>query len=102
MTPLWVPAASPLVFTASVMAPELVPLAGVSVSQPASSLADQFKVPPPLLLTLSVWLFGFAPPACAVKVNVLGLRAMDGGGVTVSVTLAVLGVLLAPTAATVM
>jgi hypothetical protein len=48
------------------------------VSQPALSLADQDKVPPPALLMLSVCAAGDAPPCWAENARLNGLRLMAG------------------------
>ena len=44
-----------------VVEPGAVPEAGLRVSHVAVSLTDQLKVPPPVLVRLSVWFVGFAP-----------------------------------------
>ena len=70
-------------------APFPVPEAGLSVNQAALSLALQLKVPPPVLLMLTVWVAGLAPPCVAVKAKLAGLALMAGGteaAVTVNVT----------------
>ena len=54
----------------------------------ALSLADQLKVPPPVLLIVKVWAAGLTP-AWAVKVKLVGLAPMagaTGAAVTVNVT----------------
>ena len=56
-----------------------VPEAGDTVSQAALSLALQLKVPPPVLLMLTVWAAGFVPPWVAVKDKLVGLAPMAGG-----------------------
>jgi hypothetical protein len=63
----------------SVTAPLPVPEAGLSVNQAALSLAVQLKVPPPVLLMLTVWDAGLAPPWVAVKERLVGLAPMAGG-----------------------
>ncbi len=55
-----------------------VPLAGLTLSQGALSLAVQLSVPPPVLVMLSVWLAGLLPPAVAVKLRLVGLTPMVG------------------------
>ena len=45
----------------SVIVPFPVPEAGLTVNQAALSLADQVRVPPPVLLILSVWAAGLVP-----------------------------------------
>jgi hypothetical protein len=54
------------VLTVSVTAPFPVPEAGLSVNQAALSLADQVRVPPPVLLMLKVCAVGLLPPCWAV------------------------------------
>jgi hypothetical protein len=49
-----VPAVSVPVTTLNVVVPLLVPEVSESVNHPASSLADQVRVPPPVLLMLRV------------------------------------------------
>ena len=56
-----------------------VPVPGLRVSHVASSLADQVKVPPPVLLMLRVCEAGLTPPCVAVKERLLGLAPMAGG-----------------------
>jgi hypothetical protein len=74
------------VVAVNVTEPLPVPEAGLSVNQVAVSVADQVKVPPPVLLILRVWLAGFPPPCCAVNDRLVGLAPMAGGAVTVKVT----------------
>ena len=65
-----------------------VPETRFSVNQGASSLADQVKVPPPVLLMLKVLGAGLTP-GVAVKERLVGLIPMAGGTgavATVSVT----------------
>ena len=68
-----------------------VPEIRSSVSQGASSLADQVKVPPPWLLIFKVWGAGLAP-AVAVKERLVGLIPMAGGTGAVA-TMSVTGTL---------
>jgi hypothetical protein len=56
-----------------------VPEAGLRVSHAALSLALQVKVPPPVLLMLTVWEAGLLPPCCAVNDKLVGLAPMAGG-----------------------
>jgi hypothetical protein len=56
-----------------------VPEAGETASQVALGLALQLKVPPPVLLMLTVWVAGLAPPWVAVKERLVGLAPMAGG-----------------------
>jgi hypothetical protein len=55
-----------------------VPEAGLTVNQAALSLAVQVKVPPPVLLTLTVWVAGLAPPWVAAKARLVGLAPIAG------------------------
>src|SRR5262245_28239510 len=79
-----------------------VPLAGVTVSQGALSLAVQLSVPPPVLVMLIVRFAGLLSPTVAVKLRLAGLTPMVGccGGaeLTVKVTGTLTGVLMAPVA----
>ena len=87
---LYVPAAKLPLVTVNVTAPFPVPEAGLMVNQGALSLAVQLSVPPPLLLILTVWVTGVAPPCVAAKERLVGLTPMTGcatgggtgGGVT--------------------
>ena len=91
-------------FTVAVAEPGALPEAGLRVSQVALSLTLQLKVPPPVLVMLTVWTEGFVPPCTPVKLRLVGLRPMVGGtgaAVTVKVTGTVCGVLVAPVAVTV-
>jgi hypothetical protein len=63
--------------TATVPLP--VPEAGDTVSQAALSLADQVKVPPPVLLMLRLWAAGLLPPCWAENDKLVGLAPMAGG-----------------------
>ena len=75
------PARSPKVFTDRVtgLVPVVVvPDAGVSVSQVASSVTDQVNVPVPGFVMFNVLGAGFAAPCVAVKENVVGLRPRAG------------------------
>ena len=63
----------------AVRVPLPVPVVGLRVSQVALSVADQVKVPPPVLLRLRVWAAGLPPPCCAVKARLIGLAPMAGG-----------------------
>ena len=77
------------VTTLRVTVPVPVPEAGLTANQVALSLALQFKVPPPVLLMLRVWVAGLALPWVAVKASAVGLAPMAGGtgaAVTVKVT----------------
>ena len=75
-------------FTVNVMGAFPVPEDGDNASHAALSLADQLKVPPPVLLIVKVWAAGLTP-AWAVKVKLVGLAPMagaTGAAVTVNVT----------------
>lgn len=75
------PTASVPVAAVSEMAPlPPLPEAGESVNQAALSVALQFRVPPPVLVTLKVWLAGLLPPCWAMKDRLIGLNPMDGLG----------------------
>ena len=69
-------------FTPTVAEPGAVPEAGLKLSHVALSLTDQLRVPPPVLVTLTIWAEGFAPPCTPVKPRLVGLRPIvgDGGG----------------------
>ncbi|BFU93626.1 MAG: hypothetical protein NTNFB02_03480 [Nitrospira sp.] len=62
-----------------VTAPFPVPEAGLRANQAALSLADQVRVPPPVLLMLSVCDEGAEPPCVAVKETLIGLIRIMGG-----------------------
>ena len=64
------------------------------------AVAVQFRVPPPVLEMFTIWSAGLAPPCAPVKIKDVILSEIVGGGVTVSGTVMVCGVLVAPTAAT--
>ena len=83
--------------------PVELPLAGLRLSQVASSLTDQLRVPLPEFQISKVWLDGLAPPWVAVKLKLDGLRDIVGGaGFMVRLTEAVCGVFVAPGAEMVM
>lgn len=66
-----------------------VPEAGLRLSQAALSLADQVRVPPPVLLIVNVCEAGLLPLCCAVKDKLIGLNPIAGGvggAATVNVT----------------
>ena len=86
--PLWLPAARVPVLTVNVTGAFPVAEAGDNVNQETLSLADQLKVPPPVLLIVRVWAAGLTP-AWAVKEKLAGLAPMagaTGAAVTVNVT----------------
>ena len=77
------------------------PLAGVTVSQLASSAAVKLRLPPPVFVTLSVLAAGFAPPAVPLKASDAGVTASAGAGSTTSVTVTSRGEPAAPADVTV-
>ena len=56
----WLAVSAPVI-TLTVTVPLPVLEAGLTVNQEALSLADQVRVPPPVLLMLSVWVAGLLP-----------------------------------------
>ncbi len=75
--------------TLTVTAPFPLPEVGETASQVMLAPALQLKVPPPVLLRLTVWAVGLPPPCWAVKERLVGLAPMAGGtgaAVTVNVT----------------
>ena len=64
--------------TLAAIVPLPVPEAGLRVSHAAVSLALQLKVPPPVLLMLTVWAAGLLPPCWAVKDKLVGLAPIAG------------------------
>ena len=66
------------VVTVRVTAPLPEPEAGDRVNHAALSLADQVRVPPPVLVMLSVWAAGLVPPCWAVKERLVGLAPIAG------------------------
>ena len=91
-----------MVFAETERLPRLVPLAGTALSQePLTTVAVQLKVPPPVFDTVTDCAGGFASDCRALKATELVLIPIAGGAEeTVSVTVMVCGVLLAPAAAT--
>ncbi len=63
----------------TVTVPLPVPDVGDSESHDALSLADQARVPPPVLPMLTIWVAGLPPPCWAVKDRLLGLAPIAGG-----------------------
>ena len=63
MVPVGGLAVSAPVTTLTVTVPLPVPEAGLTVNHEALLLADQERVPPPVLLRLRVWAAGLPPPA---------------------------------------
>ena len=78
MALLYVPEVSDPVVTVAVAVPFPAPEAGLTVSQAASSLADQVSVPPPVLLIVSDWGTGLPPPCWTVKDRLVGLVPIAG------------------------
>ena len=77
------------VVTLIVTMPFPVPEVGECDNQLALLLTDQVRVPPPVLLMLSVWAAGLPPPCWAAKDRLVGLipKAGDtGAAVMVKVT----------------
>src|SRR5690349_20644736 len=60
------------------MVPALVPLPGETESQLADSVAFQESVPPPALLTASVFALGLVAPTVPLKLRLDGLTAIAG------------------------
>jgi hypothetical protein len=89
MVAFTVPAARPAVFTLAVTAPLPEPDAGLKVSQVALSLADQLRVPLPVLLTLSTWAAGLLPFCVVVNDRLVGARLITG--IVLPVTVKVMG-----------
>ena len=72
-----------LTLTVTVFGPvPVVPEDGVTVSQGASSLIVQFKVPRPLFVILRVCGVGLDPPSIPTKESVVGLLLIFGVGAT--------------------
>ena len=83
--PVWLPGAKAPVVACKVTVPFPLPEPALKVNQPVFSLARQFKVPPPVLLMLSVCVAGLLPPSIAVNARLVGLAAMAGTGAAVTV-----------------
>ena len=83
--PVWLPGAKAPVFACKVTVPFPLPVPALRVNQPVCSLARQFKVPPPVLLMLSVCAAGLLPPSIAVNARLVGLAVMAGTGAAVTV-----------------
>jgi hypothetical protein len=103
MSVVYVPAARPLIVGVTVMVPELVPLAGATLSHVALSDAVQSIDPAPVLLTDSVLAAGLEPPAVPLNDRLVGVTESAGGvgASSVNVTGIVLGEPVAPAAVTV-
>ncbi len=86
------PGARPAIDGVAVTVPGAVPLAGLSDSQDADSVALQLIVPPPVFVTSKLCADGFAPPWVAVNdMVVLDTASTGGAGFTVSATSTVFG-----------
>ena len=75
-----------------------LPLAGETLNQPElEGVAVKFSVAVPVLLSVTVCVAGFDPPAVALKLKLVGLRARValGAAVTERETLTLCGLLLA-------
>ena len=93
--PVWLPVAKVPVVACNVIVPLPVPEPVVRANQPMVSVALQVKVPPPVLLILSVCAAGLLPPWIAENARLVGLAPMAGGtgaAVTVKETGIVTGV----------
>src|ERR1700754_3843428 len=100
--PEYVPGASPAIAAATDKVAGALPLAGVTLSQAASSDVVKLSVPPPVLVTATVCAAGSAPPAVAVKLRPAAPPASTGGGgATTKVTGMLFGEPVAPVAVTV-
>jgi hypothetical protein len=90
MTPLYVFAFRPVRLTQAVIVPPLVPEAGGGTLShaPLVTIADQFRAPNPVLLTVTVWHGVLLPPCVPLKVSELVLNPMTGtaGDATFKVT----------------
>jgi hypothetical protein len=101
---LYVPAFSPEILAETLtvlvlLTPVDEPDVGDNVSQLASSLTPQFRVPPPEFQMLSVLFDGLVPPTVPLKVKLLGEKLIVGdAGDRFRVTGTVRGVLEAPVA----
>ena len=97
---VYVPAESPVTLAATESDPGPVPEAGDTESHGTALDAFQLKVPVPVLLMLTVWADGFAPPCVPEKLRLLGVRPMVGinGALNVRATMTVCGVFVAPVA----
>jgi hypothetical protein len=81
---VYVDAVRPAIFTLTVITlvcPAVIaPEVGFRLNHVAGSLVVQLKVPPPVLVMLTVWVAGVALPAAAVNVRLAVLRLVVGGG----------------------
>ena len=84
-----------------------VPFSGeMEEIQPALALADQVRVPAPVLEMVKDWAAGLTPPAVPEKARLLTLSPMTGVAVEAAVTVRdtgmICGLFVAPDAETVM
>ena len=77
--PVQVPALRPVVVTLTLSDWGALPVAGLTASQGWSSLVLKLRVPPPVLVMLSVWVAGLAAPAVPLKVRLVGATVRTGG-----------------------
>ena len=96
----YVAADSPVTFAVTVNDPGAVVEAGAIRSHGAAVDALQLNVPVPVLLMFTTCWAGLLPPWVAEKARLVGARPIVGicGAVSVSVTVTVCGVLVAPVA----
>ena len=96
----YVAAESPATFAVTDNDPGAVPEAVAIESHDAVLETLQFNVPVPTLLMFTTCAAGLLPPWVAEKARLVGTRLMTGigGAVSVSVTITVCGVLVAPVA----
>ena len=93
--PVCVPTASPALFIDTVSVEGAVPEVGLTVIHVLLSVAVQLSVPTPVLVMEMVLGEGFGPAGPVVKLRLVGLTPITGVA-TFSVTVTVLGELLAP------
>ena len=79
----YVPAVMPDVLTLNVTDPEPVPVRTLGVSHVAFSEIDQFRVPAPVLLMVSVCAVGLLPPCIPVNERLVALSPIVGVGAAV-------------------
>ena len=80
---VYVPADMPDVLMANVTEPAPVPFRTLGVSHGAFSDIDQFNVPEPVLLIVSVCALGLLPPWMPVNERLVALRPIVGVGAAV-------------------
>src|SRR5205814_3454043 len=76
--PMCVPVASPAGLSVTVIEAGAVPLLGAAVSHVVSVVADHARVPPPVLLTLSVFVFFAVSPCLALSESDAGVTDSTG------------------------